>query len=189
MAKPDIKKTPESPAPKPSATAAKKVYNKQELILGAGCVIAAVVVIFVLVYFMARENIRTNSEYSRLQEEMLAMNTERLALAVQTNQLEEQIGQSVSLEKLLQEADSAYGPEEKNRREGYLWIDREAGTLFVTLGALHGLVPGDKLTIVDGDQAIGEVRVETPMDVVSYVRFTIKKTEDFPKDSYKVRMP
>jgi hypothetical protein len=75
----------------------------------------------------------------------------------------------INLQTLVQEAETVYGPEEKRRREGFLWIDRQESKYVVTLGALNGLSPGNYLTVYEGSKRMGQVAVDTPFDVISYV--------------------
>jgi len=187
-------KTP-MPSPKSSSVVSKKSlgpararYNKQEMVIGVVFIILSFLVVFFIFYFVIRDNKEIYGEKVELQEAIEVLNTEHVALQERSDQLEQKVGESLSLKKLLAQAETAYGPEEKNRKAGHLWIDRKSGILYVTLGALHGLTPGDKINVYDGTKAVGMVRVETPMDVIAYVRLINKEIKDFPKDTYQVKI-
>ena len=93
---------------------------------------------------------------------------------------------AISLDTLVQKASNKYGPEEKDRKEGFLWIDRKSSRMIVTLGALNGVLPGKYLSVYEGDQKIGQVKVETPFDVISYVKPLDGSLERFENDYYRV---
>ena len=48
-------------------------------------------------------------------------------------------------------------------------MDRNAAQYIVTLGALNGLKAGSLLSVYENERKIGEVQVEIPLDVISYV--------------------
>ena len=76
---------------------------------------------------------------------------------------------SVNLSALMKEAEAVYGPQEKNRKEGVLWVDRATSSFVVTLGALNGILPGKQLSVYQGNQKLGQVTVDSSFDVISYV--------------------
>ena len=93
---------------------------------------------------------------------------------------------AVSLKSLVKEAEKVYGQEENLNKEGFLWIDRKSARYVITLGALHGLLPGKHLGVYDGDQRIGQVIVDTPFDVISYVHPAEESKDLFSSDYYRV---
>ena len=93
---------------------------------------------------------------------------------------------AVSLKSLVKEAEKVYGQEENLNKEGFLWIDRKSSLYVVTLGALQGLLPGKHLGVYDGDQRIGQVIVDTPFDVISYVHPAEESKNLFSSDYYRV---
>lgn len=167
----------------------KKFYNKKELFSGIVFLSAAFVFIFVIFYLVVKTHQRQLEAYDSLQEKMEAINIERVAVEEMAAELKAKVGTSVSLDNLMAQAQKTYGPEEKNRREGVLWIDRAAKSCYITLGAVQGLAAGDKLKVFEGTTEIGAVRVETPLDVISYVRPINKELDDFGKDYYRVVRP
>ena len=90
-------------------------------------------------------------------------------------------------ERLVEVAESVYDEAEKNRREGYVWIDRQTSTYVVTLGALHGLKPGDILPIYDKETLIGHVTIDSVLDVISYVH-PQESADVFSRDYYRVTL-
>ncbi|MCB9747324.1 MAG: hypothetical protein H6755_02850 [Candidatus Omnitrophica bacterium] len=89
---------------------------------------------------------------------------------------------SIDLAILVKNAQTLYGQEEIDRKEGVLWIDQEQSRFVITLGAVQGLVKGSELSVYNGNKAIGKVKVETLLDVVSYVEPI--DIEELMKDNY-----
>ncbi len=92
----------------------------------------------------------------------------------------------VSLKRLVAQSEEIYGKNEKSRKEGFLWVDQQASQYVVTLGAINNLFPGDYLTVYDGDKKIGQVKVESSFDIISYVQPLEKINRIFQKDYYRV---
>lgn len=188
---PKVSAPPKAPKP-PSASGhstVKRIYNKKELVLSVVFIVLAFLCVFFVVYLMVTSHRQVTEQYTQLEEVMTALNAESESAKRTAEDMQQRLGSSLSLQKVLDEAQKAYGPKEKARRDGSLWIDRQARTYFVTLGALHGLTPGAKLLVYDGEEEIGAVRVETPLDVISYVRPINKDLKDFPADYYRVVIP
>lgn len=76
---------------------------------------------------------------------------------------------SVTLESLSQASRDFYDETELNRREGTLWVDDKSAKFVVTLGAVHGVLPGSRLSVYHKGQRIGYVAVSFSFDVISYV--------------------
>jgi len=163
-----------------------KKFSKHTLLAGIICMAAAFICVVAVFYFSLDSQQNQEREIQSLQEELLAVRTEKELTQQEAEGLKEQVGQTIYLEKLLEKSDNYYGDEEKGRREGFLWIDRKNDTLLVTLGALNGLSAGARLTVFDGDQQVGYVRVETPLDVISYVIPANPAKDIFDKDHYRV---
>lgn len=94
--------------------------------------------------------------------------------------------ENVNLASLVKEAEKVYGQVEKRRKEGFLWIDRNTSRYVITLGAVNGLIPGNHLTVYEGDQKIGQVTVDTPFDIISYVHPFNDSQKSFTSDYYRV---
>lgn len=76
----------------------------------------------------------------------------------------------IPLSRVVDAAAATYSHEERNRREGLLWIDAETSQYIATLGAVNGVLPGKNLVIYDNDKKIGVAVVDTSFDVISYVK-------------------
>ena len=100
-----------------------------------------------------------------LQEQQLQITEAK----VPTEQGMDEQENTISLKKLVQESEIIYGDDEKGRKEGYLWVDRKASQFVITLGAINGLLPGNRLNVYDGSNKIGQIEVDMPFDVISYV--------------------
>jgi len=161
-------------------------YNKKMLMAGVWLLVGAFVCVIGIVYCVFSIQKSQAKQYETTKEQLSAMNIEKTGEQSRLAEMEEKSGKTISLNKLLQEANQTYGPEEKSRKEGSLWIDRGAGVMYVTLGAVNGLTPGSKLEVYDGKELLGEVRVETPLDVIAYVRPINKTLADFEKNYYRV---
>jgi len=160
--------------------------GKKILMIGVFCVVGAFLCVVGVFYFMFAAQQEKTFEVQSLEERLLAADTERDIAQQEAAELRQKVGQSIYLEKLLQESARYYGPDEESKREGFLWIDRESDMLLVTLGALNGLDRGHVLRVLDGDDPVGEVKVQTPLDVISYVNPVGQSMEDLPKDYYRV---
>ena len=106
--------------------------------------------------------------------------------AIKDEQREVQPPGMISLKNIVKESESLYGQSEKNRKEGYLWIDQKSSQYVVTLGAVNGLKPGSRLSVYDGDTKIGQVMVDTPFDVISYVQPVNNLQSSLTSDYYRV---
>jgi hypothetical protein len=130
------------------------------------------------IFYVVIETQRTGAqEMSTLEEEMELLSTEKDIVLRKMEELKQE-GMSVRLDSILKEANQIYGEDEKERKEGHLWIDREAKTFIITLGALNGLDTGNRLA--------ASVEVDVPMDVISYVHPVDKTLADFKEDSYRI---
>ncbi len=114
----------------------------------------------------------------------------KLALMnVQIAKLQKQLSYAVSepmkLDGLVKKAQGVYGPAEKARKEGALWLDRRSNNFIVTLGALQGLRRGSELSIYDGSYKIDTASVETPFDIISYVRLVKNSPDSFTGNYYR----
>lgn len=107
-------------------------------------------------------------------------------ISLKSSAAQEQSG-GIGMDALTDYSKDLYGSDEKNRREGTLWVDREGKKLVINLGALNGLKPQDRLTVYDHDQNIGRVQAENVFDVISYVEIKEPLNEAMEKDYYRVK--
>ncbi|VAX36786.1 hypothetical protein MNBD_UNCLBAC01-1291 [hydrothermal vent metagenome] len=94
--------------------------------------------------------------------------------------------QKINLNSLVAKAEKVYGPAEKSRKNGFLWIDHSVQQYVITLGAINGVLPGDYLMVYEGDKKIGQVKVSNSFDVISYVQPLQKSANIFKNDYYRV---
>lgn len=98
----------------------------------------------------------------------------------------EEASKTFNMDLLLKEAQAIYGDKEKDRKEGYLWIDRKGAQCIITLGALNGLNTGSLVSVYDGNRKIGQVAVDNPMDVISYGHLVDRTMEQLNSDYYRI---
>ena len=96
------------------------------------------------------------------------------------------VEENISLKALVKEADSVYGDAEKSRKEGLLWVDRKTARIMVTLGAVHGLSRGSILSVYEGSTKIGQVKVDTAFDVISFVSLGDNSVDLSKHNYYKI---
>lgn len=160
--------------------------NKSKLFIGAVLMLGAFLCVLIVFYFLVNAHRERLAEIETLEEKFLALDTEKNSLQRKVVELQDEIGRSIYLNKLIDESQNQYGNAEKDRREGFLWIDRETSTLIVTLGVLHGVSTGTKLTLYDqNDQPSGHVIVDTAMDVISYVHPMGRSITDLEQTYYR----
>jgi len=160
--------------------------NKKKLLQGIFLIFLAFICMGVVVFFGLSDQLSQTDEIEYLADQIEIISEESEVAKRKAVEFEETYSQSISLDKILEEAQKQYDEGERDRKEGFLWIDRETQTLVVTLGALNGVSAGTVLTIYDGDEKVGVVRVETPLDVISYVQPINKTLKQLDNDNYRV---
>lgn len=183
--KPKKDKTEESKKP-PSAPKVVSEDHKKSIFIGLVLIIMAFGCVVGIFYFLVSAQQTAVQETETLRAQLADMDAKQDSAEQKISELEGMAGRSIELDKLLGKADKLYGPEEKSRREGHLWIDRKADVFIVTLGAINGIEPGRQLTVYDGEKKVGMVRVEKPLDVISYVTPVEQKPNEFSGDYYRV---
>lgn len=106
---------------------------------------------------------------AREQQEKLKASQQKVQARAQEIKKAAQPDGAINMASLIKEAEAVYGSEEKNRKEGVLWVDRKTSNIVVTLGALNGLLPGRQLSVYSGADKVGQVTVDTSFDVISNV--------------------
>lgn len=96
--------------------------------------------------------------------------------------------ETISLKTVLKQSQGIYSLEEQAQREGLMWVDHKTSRFVVTLGAIHGLVKGSILSVYDGNKRIGEVKVESALDAISYVSPDNQFRSLLNNDYYEVRI-
>ena len=162
--------------------------NKKRLITGLVLIICAFICILGLFKFMVDFQKVNVDKIDALEVNLQNLKIEREKTSEELESLKKAPPKPINLEDIVRESQKVYGVEEKNQKQGYLWIDRQTSTYLVTLGALNGLHPGSRLGIYSGNDKIGQAVVETPLDVISYVRPMGKKLDEFESDYYRVEI-
>lgn len=180
------KKDKNAPVPKPATPSSGAIDHRKSIFIGLVMIITAFGCVVGIFYFVASEHQTTLEETKVLQEKLLDLDAKQDAAREKIFELEQLAGRSIEVDKLLREADKLYGQEEKARREGHLWIDRQAGVFIITLGGINGLQVGQRLAVYNQDTKVGEVQVEKPLDVISYVTPVDQRMHEFSQDYYRV---
>jgi cell division protein FtsB len=163
--------------------------NKLNIFIGLILIAAAFVCILIVFYSLVNAHRQRLTEIDSLEDKLTELDAEKNTIQQRMATLKDEVGRSIALNKLVEESETRYSDEEKSRKEGYLWIDHDAGTAIVTLGALHGLSAGTKLAVLDdANKIIGYVIVDSTMVVVSYVRAMGKSVDDFKGTYFKVKI-
>ncbi len=163
-----------------------KVSNKKKILLGVFFVGLGLIFLVGVFYLLINSQQAGAKENADLREQLAFLKTEKETEDHKVEELQQAVGKSVRLEKVLETANQTYDAKEKERREGYLWVDREGQTWVITLGALNGVSVGSRLAVYDGDKKIGTIKVKTPLDVISYVQPVDKSVEELKDDYYRV---
>ncbi len=161
--------------------------NQSKTGLLAGLILIAFAFICVLAIFYVVVN-GQQAQTAQMEELKARVDSLKIARDQTKEELEtlKKAPKTMSLQDLLKQSEAQYGSSEKNRKEGFLWIDRKSSTYLITLGALNGLTPGSHLNIYLDKERVGNVVVETPLDVISYVHPVGKSLKDFSQDYYRV---
>ncbi|MFA5088198.1 MAG: hypothetical protein WC552_04105 [Candidatus Omnitrophota bacterium] len=145
---------------------AKKV--KKKFLTGLILILVSFLGIFIILYLLGSENNRSFDQIEQLKDQVSSLETNKLNVENELTVVKSK-SNTIELDVLLTQAEKKYGPDEKNRREGLLWLDPQTSVYVVTLGAINGIQPGSLLMVYDGEKKVGQVKVDTPLDVISYV--------------------
>lgn len=161
--------------------------NKRTILIGLGCILGSFVCVAGIFYVLINTQRSRMSEVEVLQERLMLLNEEKVILEEKAEELQSQAGRSLEVNRIIDQAKKIYGDQEQAKKEGYLWIDRNTDTFLVTLGALNGIAAGDRIRVYnEEEEPFGYLRVETPLDVISYVYPIDKTIKDFEDNYYKV---
>ena len=160
--------------------------NKSKLFVGLICVAVAFLCMVMSLYFAGKGDQSHDKKLASLEVEFANLIAEKAQGQLKSSDAKRVRRQAINLEDFLSRAEAIYGPDELNRKEGVLWVDRQATTSVVTLGAVNGLKKDSRLNVYDGDAKIGEVIVKFPLDVISYTEPVDMSFDDFAKDYYRV---
>ncbi len=144
--------------------------NKIRLVVGLVSIIVAFICVIGIFYFVVEDQKVDLTKIDNLETQLSDFKIIHEQTEEELQTLQKAPPKPITLQDILKESKKIYSQDEKNRKEGYLWIDQKASTFIVTLGALNGLKPGSRLGVYEGDKKVGQVVVETPLDVTSYVQ-------------------
>jgi len=159
--------------------------NKQQFLIGIYFLIAAFVGIVGVFYGLGHINQNQAGELSQLKDQLTMLEVEKTNTQTELSDVKSRLN-TIDLDYLLTKADAVYPTSEKARTEGLLWMDSVASKYVVTLGALNGLKAGSQLGVYEGDRKIGQVVVNTPLDVISYVSPANQSLQLSADNSYRV---
>lgn len=198
---PFLSKKTSSPAPEKAAAQPPKAVSlppekvpavklsqdpkKTYLFVGLICIVGAFVGVCAIFYMMTNEGLQKEEKIKNLNDQLVTVNAEKDIMEGELESLKAQ-ADSIKIETIVAQSQKMYGQDESSRKEGLLWVDRKSKMYIVTLGALNGLEPGSTLSVFDGENRVGEVTVDLPLDVISYVQPTKRSSEKMTKNSYRV---
>lgn len=154
--------------------------NKIKLLWGIFFIGAAFLFIIAAFYFFGPANQFDKKEPASVNDQT-AKSSEQPSPAVSGASSE-----PMKLEGPVKKSEVVYDSAEKARKEGSLWLDRRSNNFIVTLGTLHGLRRGSELSIYDGGHKIDTASVETPFDIISYVKPVKHSPDSFTGSYYRV---
>jgi len=169
---------------KPSAP----VDGKKQIVAGFGLIAVAFAGVIFLFYVNVNAQSAKEAEVKDLKQHLALISTEKEILDRKSDALEKEIGRVLDLDKVIKASEEINEGKETDRKEGSLWINRKTSSYLVTLGALNGVTKGSRLAVYDGDNKFTTVKVTMALDVVAYVEPIDKKSKDFLKDYYTVKV-
>ena len=158
--------------------------NKNKFLIGIALTISAFACAGIAFYFIGQNKMEDQKKIATIETQLANMIEEKAKGTIPSSGSAAR--GTVKLEDLLHASAGVYGETEKQRKEGFLWIDRRAQSFIITLGALNGLYPGSELSIYDGNRKIDVARVDTPFDIISYVKPLNTSLEHFDDNYYRV---
>ncbi len=161
--------------------------GKKQIVAGLVFISASFLGAVFLLYLTVNAQSAKEVEVKDLNEKLLLVSTEKQAATSQKEELQQQVGRVLDLEKVVRASEKVHGVSEFDRKEGSLWINRKSGNAMVTLGVLNGVTKGVRLGVFEADKRVGTMKVISALDVVSYVEPVDKKLAEFSRDYYQVK--
>ena len=162
--------------------------NKTILLAGLSLIIFSFLCAAVILYIIGQKNQTNAQKIASLEVQLANSMLEKGQKNLKRSDSVLTGREPINLEDFLAKAQSIYGPQELQRRDGILWIDRKSDQCMINLGIANGLTEGSRLQIYDGDKKLGEVTVEKPLDIISYVKPVDKTLEEFTSNYYRVSL-
>ena len=162
--------------------------NKAILLIGLICLGVAFFAALIALYFSGQHSSQAAQQIAALEVQLANLMNAHAQDRLPAADAQRVKRDTIALDDFLVKAHTIYGPEERRRTEGVLWIDRKGSAYVITLGAVHGLQRGSTLNIFDGSARMGQVAIETPLDIISYVTPVGMSANDFSNDYYRVEI-
>jgi len=159
--------------------------NKKIFILGLELIVAAFIGLSIVFYYLGYLDIKSKVEIGDLSSQVTSLELERKKTVNELMDVKGKLN-TIELDAILDKAEKIYTPKERESKEGLLWVDTESSIYVITLGALNGIKPGDKLKVYDGDKNVGEVVIDTALDVISYVTPVSKSLRELENKYFRV---
>ena len=160
--------------------------NKTTLLVGLSFLFGAFLFSAVILYFMGKKNDDNVNKLASLEVQLTNLIAEKGRGRMLAKDVGRLTREPITLDDVISQSEKIYGKGELNRKEGILWIDRNASICLITLGSVNGLEEGSRLSIWEGDKNIGEADVDIPLDIVAYVKIADKPLSDFKNNYYRV---
>jgi hypothetical protein len=159
--------------------------TQKTLFTGVVFIVTAFMCLLGVFYMIVQQKRDKETRLAEIQQEMAVLDTEKNLVQNKVFELSQTAGREIELERVLERVGDEEFAQEQARQEGDLWIDRSTGSWVITLGALNGVASGQMIGVYDDEKRVGTVKVQTVLDVISYVQpFT--NEADFTKVVYRV---
>lgn len=162
--------------------------NGQRLVItGLIFISIAFVGVIVLMYLLVNTQSAKETQIREMKQDLVLARTEKDLVSTKADQLQAEIGRVIDLDSVVSESRKVNSAEEVSRKQGSMWINRKTQSVMVTLGVLNGVTKGSELSVYDGQDKLGTVKIVSALDVVSYAEPVDKNLKDFTKDYYAVK--
>jgi hypothetical protein len=160
--------------------------NKTKIIIGLIFIIAAFVCVGGILYVSGQSQQQNEAQMAQLQAQLVNLISQKARAALPRPDVQKVQRDIINVEELIAKASRLYGAEERERKDGVLWIDKEGKRCIITLGAVNGLRKGSILNVYREDRFIDKITVDTPFDIISYVTPIERSLEQFDDNYYRV---
>ncbi len=137
-------------------------------------------------YFIGDTSLKKDEEIAVLEVQLANLIADKGQEALPASDARLVKRESLVESEFLEKAETIYGPQELERGQGVLWIDREASRAIITLGRVNGIKEGSRLGVFSEDLRIGEVEVTLALDIISYADPVNMDIGDFGNNYYRI---
>ncbi len=160
--------------------------NKIQLLAGLIMVIISFLCVVAVFFFLGQDQRYKQEEIAAMEAQVSNLINEKAESQMTQDDHQRAKGQTIDVIDFVARKQNLYSEEELNRREGILWIDRQTGHFIITLGIVHGLEQGEYLDVMENNNVIARLRVDSPLDVISYTSPVAQAMNDFQGNYYRV---